>query len=153
MLDQGWLTGGSKWRRWSRASNPRWSGRRSCFYEGINWKLWKYGYGRGHVEFGSKSNRGTSEWRWCRIIRSGRTSLGIASYGSNMREPNSKKREEDGTTQNRIFFLEKIILCASCISIKCAPSYSCSFKIIYHGFGPFFTPKKTGVPEKWTGYR
>ena len=33
-----------------------------------------------------------------------------------------EKIGEDGTTQNRRFFLEKIILCASCIPIKCAPS-------------------------------
>ena len=77
-------------------------------------------------------------------------SLGIVSYGSNMREPKSKKREEDGTTQNRRFFLEKIILCASCIPIKCAP-------LKHLQSAAYLAPKK-GISEaqkpgaRWDGW-
>ena len=61
-----------------------------------------------------------------------------------------EKRGEDGTTQNRRFFLEKIILCGCCISIKCAPI---KHLVILVHLRSFTTVLVHFLPQKIPGYR
>ena len=69
--------------------------------------------------------------------------------------PTRKKRRRWYNAESEIFSRKNNPLRLLYINKMCAfktPSYSCSFKVIYHGFGPFFTPKNTGVRVKCTGY-
>ena len=73
---------------------------------------------------------------------------------SSRREPNSKKEERMVQRRIRDFFLEKIILCASCIPIKCAPFKLLVIFVYLRSFTTVlvrFYRKKTGYTKSTRG--